>query len=138
MPQVAFVDEELSKELEKIKTNGNEKEIFPEHEFVASCLRIGLSISDLKQMTYVDAMKILLAYIGYANIDNKRTATQKDIDKLLGQERATSLILMEGEKMAGSIKGIIVEIGGDTSGLQKALSKVNSATASLSKELRRN
>ena len=26
--------------------------------------------------------------------------------------------------MAGSIKGIIVEIGGDTSGLQKALSKV--------------
>lgn len=38
--------------------------------------------------------------------------------------------------MAGTIKGIIVEIGGDTSGLQKALSKVNSATSSLSKELR--
>ena len=38
--------------------------------------------------------------------------------------------------MAGNIKGIIVEIGGDTSGLQKALSKVNSATSSLSKELR--
>lgn len=35
-----------------------------------------------------------------------------------------------------SIKGIIVEIGGDTSGLQKALSKVNSSTASLSKELK--
>ena len=27
--------------------------------------------------------------------------------------------------MAGSIKGIIVEIGGDTSGLQKALKNVN-------------
>ena len=38
--------------------------------------------------------------------------------------------------MAGNIKGIIVEIGGDTSGLQNALSKVNSATSSLSKELR--
>lgn len=38
--------------------------------------------------------------------------------------------------MAGSIKGIIVEIGGDTSGLQKAISKVNSATSSLTKELR--
>ena len=38
--------------------------------------------------------------------------------------------------MAGTIKGIIVEIGGDTSGLQKALSKVNSQTTSLSKELR--
>lgn len=38
--------------------------------------------------------------------------------------------------MAGNIKGIIVEIGGDTSGLQNALKKVNSASASLSKELR--
>lgn len=38
--------------------------------------------------------------------------------------------------MAGNIKGIIVEIGGDTSGLQKALKSVNSATASLSKELK--
>lgn len=37
--------------------------------------------------------------------------------------------------MAGSIKGIIVEIGGDTSGLQKALKQVNSATSNLSKEL---
>ena len=38
--------------------------------------------------------------------------------------------------MAGNIKGIIVEIGGDTSGLQNALKKVNSETASLSKELK--
>ena len=38
--------------------------------------------------------------------------------------------------MAGTIKGIIVEIGGDTSGLQKALKNVNSATSSLGKELR--
>ncbi len=38
--------------------------------------------------------------------------------------------------MAGTVKGIIVEIGGDTSGLQKALRNVNSATSSLSKELR--
>lgn len=34
------------------------------------------------------------------------------------------------------IKGIIVEIGGDVSGLTKALDKVNSSTSSLSKELR--
>lgn len=38
--------------------------------------------------------------------------------------------------MAGNIKGIVVKIGGDTSGLQTALKNVNSATASLSKELR--
>ena len=36
----------------------------------------------------------------------------------------------------GTIKGIILEFGGDTSGLQKALSKANTATSSLSKELR--
>lgn len=35
-----------------------------------------------------------------------------------------------------NIKGIIVEIGGDTSGLQNALKKVNSSTSSLSKELK--
>lgn len=38
--------------------------------------------------------------------------------------------------MAGTIKGIIVEIGGDTSGLQKSLKNVNTATSSLTKELR--
>lgn len=37
--------------------------------------------------------------------------------------------------MAGNIKGIIVEIGGDTSALQKSLNKVNTATSSLTKEL---
>lgn len=35
-----------------------------------------------------------------------------------------------------NIKGIIVEIGGDTSALQNALKKVNSSTSSLSKELK--
>lgn len=38
--------------------------------------------------------------------------------------------------MAKGIKGIIVEIGGDTSALEKALSSVNSKTGSLSKELK--
>lgn len=38
--------------------------------------------------------------------------------------------------MAGNIKGIVVEIGGDTSGLEKALKNVNKTTSSLSKELR--
>ncbi len=38
--------------------------------------------------------------------------------------------------MAGNIKGIIVEIGGDTTSLQKALSKVNSVSSKLDKELR--
>ena len=38
--------------------------------------------------------------------------------------------------MSSSVKGILVEIGGDTSNLQSALAKVNSATASLTRELK--
>ena len=38
--------------------------------------------------------------------------------------------------MAGNIKGIIVEIGGDTSGLQNALQKVNKTTKTLASELK--
>lgn len=38
--------------------------------------------------------------------------------------------------MANRVKGIIVEIGGDTSGLQKALTKVNGITNTLNKELK--
>jgi len=66
----------------KIKSKGNtKKEAFPEHEFLASCLRIGLNLHDLSKLTYVDCMKILLSYVGESN--NIREATQKDIDKLL-------------------------------------------------------
>ena len=36
-----------------------------------------------------------------------------------------------------NIKGIVVEIGGDTSALQNSLKKVYTSTATLSKELRR-
>lgn len=57
--------------------------MFPEHEFLGSCLRIGLHISDLKELTYVDVMKIFLTFIGDKN-GNKKEATQTDIDKLLG------------------------------------------------------
>lgn len=38
--------------------------------------------------------------------------------------------------MAGKVKGLLVEIGGDTSGLQKAISDVNTKTTSLASELR--
>lgn len=83
MPWIAFVDEELQRELGKIKGDSNKKEIFPEHEFLSSCLRIGLTISDLKELTYIDVMKVLFTFI-----ENKETrqkeATQSDIDKLLG------------------------------------------------------
>ena len=57
--------------------------MFPEHEFLGSCLRIGLHISDLKELTYIDVMKILITFI-QDNKPRRREATQSDIDKLLG------------------------------------------------------
>ena len=84
MPWIAFVDEKLQKELSKIKGNANQKEIFPEHEFLASCLRIGLCVSDLEKLTYVDVMKVLVTFIQDESTKNSREATQSDIDRLLG------------------------------------------------------
>ncbi len=82
MPWIAFVDEELSKEIDrKIKNKEKTKEVFPEHEFLGSCLRVGLSLNDLKELTYVDVMKVLISYI---EEKKERVATQRDIDKLLG------------------------------------------------------
>lgn len=75
----------MTKELGKIQGNKkNANEVFPEHEFLGSCLRIGLHIADLKELTYVDVMKILLTFIENNSVDYSRKATQKDIDKLLG------------------------------------------------------
>lgn len=72
----------MSKELSKIKGDKDHKEIFPEHEFIGSCLRVGLHIADLKELTYVDVMKILVTFI--TDNSTSKKATQSDIDKLLG------------------------------------------------------
>lgn len=67
--------------------SGSSKEpLFPEHQFILACLRIGLTIQDLKILNYVDVMKIFLS-IDYGKKQEKsnvRNATQKDIDRLLG------------------------------------------------------
>lgn len=78
------MDQDVSREFDKLKEPETEQEeIFPEHEFVASCLRVGISISDLEKLTYMDCMKILLTFIDQ-NQETTKTATQEDIDKLLG------------------------------------------------------
>ncbi len=90
LPQIAFVDSELSKELEKINSNSdNIEDKFPEHTFLALCAKNGINIEYLKLFTYVDIMKMLISFIDASNKEiNKnsvRMATQRDIDKLLGQ-----------------------------------------------------
>ena len=83
MPWIAFVDNKLYEKIEKIsKSDGNIIEEYPEQEFIASCLRVGLTTKDLKELTYIEAMKVLYSFLEKKGI-SQRKATQADIDKLL-------------------------------------------------------
>lgn len=64
----------------------SEKVLFPEHHFLLACFRLGLTIQDLKFLTYVDIMKIFLSIEGQKQDEKTevaRPATQADIDRLL-------------------------------------------------------
>lgn len=84
------MDEKVFEKLKEInKDNKNQKEsIFPEHEFLVTCLRMGLKIDDLKILTYVDVLKIL---ISFCEIDENmeenevREATQEEIQSLVAR-----------------------------------------------------
>lgn len=57
--------------------------LFPEHHFLLTCFRLGLTIQDLKFLTYVDIMKIFLSIETKKEDTGVREATQADIDRLL-------------------------------------------------------
>lgn len=80
------MDEKVFKELEKINGKGK-KSIFPEHEFLAACLRIGLRIKDLKILTYVDVLKIFISFFDNDKEEENTTrmATQEDIQNLVAR-----------------------------------------------------
>lgn len=61
------------------------KEEYPEQEFLASCLKVGLTTKDLEELTYIEIMKVLYSSLEKNNNLKKdyREATQADIDKLL-------------------------------------------------------
>lgn len=76
-----FADEKLTKEINKIKSSGNNYDPFPEHSFIASSLKVGLNVNDLKQLSYVDVMKILVSYI---DKEEDKKPTQSQINMLTG------------------------------------------------------
>ena len=81
-----FIDEKVSEELKKLnESSGDDAEVlFPEHFFLSACLRLGLTIEDLKTLTYIDVMKIFLSTTREKKKKEKvRKATQADIDRLL-------------------------------------------------------
>lgn len=66
-----------------INNNDDVEEEYPEYEFLASCLRIGLTMSDLKKLTYVEVAKVMYSFLDKNSNNKGRKATQADIDKLL-------------------------------------------------------
>lgn len=63
-----------------LKNKGKRKDL-EEHNFIASCLGLGMSVGDLKEMEYVDIIKIMICTIPE---DKKyQKATAEDWDKLM-------------------------------------------------------
>ena len=83
----AFVNKELDDALEEIpKSDNQRKDRFPVHSFVASCLKVGITLTDLRDRTFVSIMKVLFSYIDVKNQKQKsevREATQADIDAFM-------------------------------------------------------
>jgi len=80
---VHFLDNELVEELKK-QPNQNGEVLFEEHSFIANCLKIGLTISDLKELEYKDVAKIMLCYADNGKTNKTRKANQSDWDRLAG------------------------------------------------------
>lgn len=81
MPFLAFANDKLYSKLSKINANSNIIEEYPEQEFLASCLRVGLTTNDLEKFTYIEVMKILYSFL--EKKEQKVKATKSDIDNFL-------------------------------------------------------
>lgn len=81
------MDKQVFEEFEKYKTTNNEESLYPEHEFIISCLRIGLKLEDLKLLTFVDIIKLFMSYIGKPEKQEEgtRMATQEEIQKMVAK-----------------------------------------------------
>lgn len=78
-----FSDKELTDALKNQKKQESEA-LFEEHDFIANCLKMGLTIQDLKELEYKDVAKIMLSYSD--NTKKIKKATQSDWDKLAGRK----------------------------------------------------
>ena len=89
MPSITFVDEEAIKELKKLVKSEEEINLkFPEHDFFATALKIGITIEDLKELTYVDILKIFISFLQKdkdKTTHGVRKATQEEINQLVAR-----------------------------------------------------
>ena len=84
---LCFINIEVRKDIEKKKKKANneeKKEKFSEHAFISLCLKMNISISELKIITYVDFLKILVSFLPeIAEENGTRMATQEEIAKIV-------------------------------------------------------
>ena len=81
---LAFVDKKLIEALKTIENSDSSEPVyFPAHTFEATCLRAGITLSDLEKRTYVSIMKVLFSFLKSNKKDGAKMATQKDIDKFM-------------------------------------------------------
>ena len=89
MPSITFVDEEAIKELKKIVKSEEEINLkFPEHDFFATALKIGITIEDLKELAYVDILKSFISFLQKdkdKTTNGVRKATQEEINQLVAR-----------------------------------------------------
>ena len=78
--------EEMEKTFKNKKNNNDEDDVLEEHLFLATSLKLGLRLDDLKELEYKDVAKIMLCFIKQEKEENgTRKATQADWDKLAGR-----------------------------------------------------
>lgn len=64
-----------------IKTSGGNNKPVDEYEVVALAKRLGITLDDMKEMSFVSLMNILLSTVEESN---EKQATQQDIDRFFG------------------------------------------------------
>lgn len=63
-----------------IKTKGNNNDPIDEYEVVALAKRLNITFDDMKEMSFVSLINILLSSVD----EEEKNATQEDIDKYFG------------------------------------------------------
>ena len=71
----------LVSNLKQVKVENQTSKEVDEYEVVALAKRLGITFEEMKQMSYISLMNILLSSV---DSEDTQTATQEDIDRMFG------------------------------------------------------
>lgn len=69
-------------EYKKLPQTNNSNKIVDEYEIIALAKRLNITIEDMKQMSFVSLMNILISAVGGEDVEKQ--ASQEDIDTFFG------------------------------------------------------